>query len=277
MAQPPLTTPVLLSTSSVYPEPAAAGFEIAASLGYDGIEVMVWSDPVSQDGSALSGLSRHYGVPIHAVHSPCLAVSQRVWSSDPWQRLTRAAQLAGSVGAGTVIVHPPFVWQRDYAKTFSAGLARLTGEFPEVRFAVENMFPLRVAGRGRVVTYSPGWDPTKRGYQAYTLDVSHCAMSEISCLDMATAMGDQLAHVHLADGTGRPKDEHLVPGRGSQPCAALLGSLAADGFRGAITVEVATRRATSRDQREADLREALEFTRSALPASSRDGRRRASG
>jgi sugar phosphate isomerase/epimerase len=44
--------PVTLSTSSVFPEPTAAAFEMAATLGYDGIEVMVWTDAVSQDAGA---------------------------------------------------------------------------------------------------------------------------------------------------------------------------------------------------------------------------------
>ena len=86
--------PVLLSTSSVFPEPTAAAFEMAASLGYDAIEVMVWSDAVSQDAGALRGLSTHYDVPVRSVHAPCLMVTQRVWSPDPWERLSRAAVLA---------------------------------------------------------------------------------------------------------------------------------------------------------------------------------------
>lgn len=255
---------MLLSTSSVYPEPAAAGFEIAAALGYDGVEVMVWSDAVSQDYSALLGLSRHYEMPIQAIHAPCLMVSQRVWSPDPWVRLTKAAQLADAVGASTVVVHPPFAWQRSYARTFSAGLERLSSQYDDIQFAVENMFPLRVAGRLRVVAYSPGWDPTEVGHAAYTLDVSHCATTGIDCLDMAGAMGSQLAHVHLSDGSGLAKDEHLVPGRGTQPCAELLSSLAERGFTGAVTVEVTTRRASDRAAREADLRETLTFARTAL-------------
>ena len=45
-----------LSTASVYPESTAAAFEIAARLGYDGVEIMVWTDPVSQDtGGAARG------------------------------------------------------------------------------------------------------------------------------------------------------------------------------------------------------------------------------
>src|SRR5690242_19893029 len=106
--------PVLLSSSSVFPEPTAAAFEMAATLGYDGVEVMVWTDAVSQDVGALRGLARHYGVPVGSVHAPCLLVTQRVWSPDPWERLRRSAVLATELEAPTVVVHPPFTWQRDY-------------------------------------------------------------------------------------------------------------------------------------------------------------------
>ena len=81
---------VALSTSSVYPESCADAFEIAARLGYDGVELMVWTDPVSQDPRALARLAAHYALPVLAVHAPTLLVTQRVWSPDPWQRLRRA-------------------------------------------------------------------------------------------------------------------------------------------------------------------------------------------
>src|SRR5262249_21579450 len=202
--------PVLLSTSSVFPEPTAAAFELAAALGYDGIEVMVWSDAVSQDAGALAGLARHYGVPVRSGHAPCLMVTQRVWSPDPWQRLRRAAQLAETLDAPIVVVHPPFAWQRDYARGFSAGVARMSEEHPGVRFAVENMFPLRSVGR-EFVPYAPGWDPTAIGFAAYTLDLSHCSASRSDALAMADTMGSALAHIHLGDRTGKPRAEHLLP------------------------------------------------------------------
>jgi sugar phosphate isomerase/epimerase len=257
--------PVLLSSSSVFPEPTSAAFEMAATLGYDGVEVMVWTDAVSQDAGALRGLASHYGVPVLAVHAPCLLVTQRVWSPDPWERLRRAAQLAETLGAPTVVVHPPFTWQREYARTFSAGLERVTTKHGGVRFAVENMYPVRMAGR-EFVPYQPGWDPTDAGYDAYTLDLSHCAASRSDALAMADTMGDQLAHVHLGDGTGEGRDEHLVPGRGNQPCGELLSSLVGRDFRGAVAVEVATRGAKSRAVREADLKAALDFARQHLAA-----------
>src|SRR3954447_9777954 len=132
---------------------------MAAQLGYDGVEVMVWSDAVSQDQGALAGLSEHYGVKVGSVHAPCLLVTQRVWSPDPWERLRRAAGLAETVGAPMVVVHPPFAWQRDYAKRFVEGIDELRMAFGSVEFAVENMFPVKMAGR-RFVPYSPGYDPT---------------------------------------------------------------------------------------------------------------------
>lgn len=257
-----MSVPVLLSTSSVFPEPTAAAFEVAAKLGYDGVEVMVWTDTVSQEADALRGLSAHYGVPVRSVHAPCLLVTQRVWSPDPTVRLRRAAELADAVGAGTVVVHPPFTWQREYARGFSALLDVLAAQHPRLRFAVENMFPVRMAGR-ELVPYTPGWDPTGTGYDAYTLDLSHCAASRVDALAMADRMGERMAHVHLGDGTDRGRDEHLVPGRGGQPCAELLRSLPGRGFAGTIAVEVSTRRAASRAERETDLAEALSFARSA--------------
>jgi sugar phosphate isomerase/epimerase len=247
----------------VFPEPTAAAFELAATLGYDGVEVMVWTDAVSQDAKALHGLSDHYGVPVRSVHAPCLLVTQRVWSADPWERLRRSAELAEALGAPIVVVHPPFAWQREYARGFSTGLQRLTDKHPSVRFAIENMYPVRMAGR-EFVPYAPGWDPTAAGFDAYTLDLSHCAAARNDALEMADAMGDRMAHVHLGDGTGEGRDEHLVPGRGNQPCAALLESLAGRGYRGAVAVEVATRRAASRPVREADLAESLAFARQHL-------------
>lgn len=258
-------TPVLLSSSSVFPEPTAAAFELAAALGYDGVEVMVWTDAVSQDAGALRGLASHYGVPVLSVHAPCLLVTQRVWSSDPWERLRRAADLADAVEAPTVVVHPPFTWQRDYARSFRPGLDRIANRHRDLTFAIENMFPVRMAGR-EFVPYQPGWNPTEAGFDAYTLDLSHCAASRSDALAMADAMGEGLKHVHLGDGSGEGRDEHLVPGRGNQPCGALLESLAGRGFRGSIAVEVATRGAKSRAVREADLRDALAFARQHLPA-----------
>ena len=258
--------PVALSTSSVYPERTPEAFEIAARLGYDGIEVMVYTDPVSQTADALRGLSAYHQLPIMAVHAPSLLLTQRVWGREPWEKLRRAKDLAQRVGARVVVVHPPFRWQQEYARGFEEGLAALAAE-GDVIFAVENMYPLKVGG-SEVAGYAPHWDPTALDVPHVTLDLSHTAASGSDALAMAAELGGRLAHVHLADGTGSPTgpfpDEHLVPGRGAQPCAELLTLLPATGFDGVVVVEVNTNKAPTREDRMADLAESLAFARQHL-------------
>jgi sugar phosphate isomerase/epimerase len=220
---------------------------------------MVWTDPVSQDIEALRRLSDYHQIPVVAVHAPCLLITQRVWSTDPWTKLRRAQAAAEKLGASTVVVHPPFRWQRQYARDFVAGIWRMANE-TDVRFAVENMYPWRYRDR-EMLAYAPDWDVTKDDYRHFTIDLSHTATARTDALQMIDRMGDRLGHVHLADGRGSAKDEHLVPGRGTQPCAEVLERLALNGFDGHVVLEVNTRRAMSGAEREADLAEALAFTR----------------
>jgi sugar phosphate isomerase/epimerase len=258
--------PVALSTSSVYPERTPDAFEAAARLGYDGVEVMVYTDPVSQSGDALERLVDYHQVPVVAVHAPGLLLTQLVWGREPWSKLLRAKELAERLGAKTVVVHPPFRWQRDYTKGFEQGIRRMSEE-TDVIFAVENMYPIR-AGANEVSAYTPHWDPTKLDVPNVTLDLSHTAASASDAMQLANDLGARLAHLHLADGTGVSNgpspDEHLIPGRGKQPCAELLRGLAATSFGGLVVAEVNTRRAATRDDRLADLAETLAFARKHL-------------
>jgi sugar phosphate isomerase/epimerase len=256
---------IALSTASVYPERTPDAFELAARLGYDGVEIMVGADPVSQDIDVIERLSDHYQVPVLAIHAPCLLVTQRVWGRDPWAKLLKAQKAAERLGASAVVVHPPFRWQRDYAREFEVGLARMRDE-TNVTFAVENMFPLRARGSD-VVPYAPDWNPIDYDFPQVTLDLSHTAVSGSDAMEMATKLGDRLAHLHLADGIGvTNKDEHLVPGRGNQPCAQVLERLANTGYSGLVVLEVNTRKAASRTERIDDLAEGLAFARLHLAA-----------
>jgi sugar phosphate isomerase/epimerase len=262
---------VALSTSSVYPESGADAFEIAARLGYDGVEVMVWTDPVSQDPAALARLAQHYGIPVLSVHAPTLLVTQRVWGKEPWPKLERSLQMALDLGAGAVVAHPPFRWQKEYAAGFVDGVEELTQRYG-LPMTVENMYPWRARSR-EVQAYLPGWDPVTQPYKHVTLDFSHASTAGGDSLQMARDLGDRLTHIHLADGVGSAKDEHLVPGRGTQPCAEVLGLLAEQAWHGTVAVEVNTRKCKTRQEREAELAECLAFARLHLAASSLTGPR----
>ncbi len=266
---------VALSTAATWPATATA-FELAAKLGYDGVEVMVGVDVVSQDVDALRALSEHYKIPVLSIHAPCLLLTQRVWGTEPWGKVDRSREVAQELGATTVVVHPPFRWQREYAAGFVDGVRSRNDARADVGgvvVSVENMYPWR-AGSREIAAYAPGWDPRKEDYELVTLDLSHTAVSGSDALAMADELGSRLNHVHLADGSGSARDEHLVPGRGGQPCVELLDRLAYQAFAGTVVLEVSTRRATDRAEVEADLAEALAFTRLHMVAAiSTDGPR----
>lgn len=270
-----------LSTASVYPLRTEAAFEYADRLGYDGVELMVWGEAVSQDIGAVRKLSRRYRMPVLSVHAPCLLISQRVWGANPIHKLAHSVRAAERLEAQTVVVHPPFRWQRRYAEGFTEQVAALEAA-RDVLVAVENMFPFRTdrffgsgqsrqrmrkrgGGPGRAISaFAPSWDPLDGNHAHYTLDLSHTATAGTDALEMARRMGSGLVHLHLADGSGLPADEHLVPGHGGQPVVEVCQMLAASGFAGHVVLEVSTSHAHSTHEREALLTESLQFARTHL-------------
>ncbi|WUD63059.1 sugar phosphate isomerase/epimerase [Nocardia sp. NBC_00511] len=268
-----------LSTASVYPENTEAAFRYAAELGFDGVELMVWAEPASQSISTVQHFAHKYAMPVLAVHAPCLLISQRVWGSDPVAKLTRSVHAAEALGAATVVVHPPFRWQRRYADGFAKQVLELENSSP-VAVAVENMFPMRAdtlfrgnaiarlerrGGPGpSITTFSPSYDPTDVGFRHYTLDTSHTATAGVDPLVLARRMGSGLTHLHLADGRGAATDEHLIPGEGTQPVAELCEMLVHNGFDGQAVIEVNTQMARTTMDRAAMLNRALSFAREHL-------------
>lgn len=270
-----------LSTASVYPQNTEAAFRYAAELGYDGIELMVWAEPASQSVDTVRGYSRKYSVPVLAVHAPCLLISQRVWGADPVAKLARSVRTAEVLGADTVVVHPPFRWQRRYAEGFAEQVADLERQ-SSVAVAVENMFPMRAdklfgrrsgdirrlerrGGPGLALTaFSPSYDPTDTGFRHYTLDLSHTATAGTDPLALVERMGEGLVHLHLADGRGAAHDEHLIPGEGTQPCAEVCSALVGMGFTGHVVAEINTQEARTTAARAAMLTRTLEFARKQL-------------
>ena len=249
-----------LSTMSVFPDGIESAFAMAADLGFDGVEIMVWSDSATRDVDLISNLSRRHDMPVLSVHAPTTLLTQGVWGRDPWTRLRRSAEHAEALGADVVVVHPPFRWQREYGSDFAEGIARF-GDEHHVDFAVENMFPWRV-GSARLEAYAPGWDPTDHSYEHVCLDFSHAATAQEDSLQLTHLWGDRIRHIHLGDGSGSLKDEHLPPGRGNQPCAEVLQHLATRNWRGHVVAEVNTRRTGPR--RSAVLAETLAFARTHL-------------
>ena len=252
-----------MSTSCVFPLATEDAFRLAAQAGFDGIEVMITQDASTRDAATLPALARHYGLSILSVHAPVLPFAQFVWSTDPAQKLERSAELAARLGATTVVVHPPYRWQPGYARRFHDHVAEVAAKY-QVEVAVENMFPVTV-GPLTFRAFSPGPDPSASGARAITLDFSHAALAGRDSLEMTMAAGDRLRHIHLCDGTGSMADghvdEHLVPGRGTQPVAEVLQYLGSRRWHGSLIAEVATRGAVSDGERLEMLIESVTFAR----------------
>ncbi|MDO5661534.1 MAG: sugar phosphate isomerase/epimerase [Brachybacterium sp.] len=252
--------PVGLSSSSVFPLGVLDCFRMAEHIGYDGVEVMVSTSRDSRDPEALAAMRERYRQPILSLHAPTLFLLQHVWGRDPWVKVEKTVQMALDLDVPTIVVHPPFRWQGSYARDFVTGVGQLENEYG-VRIAVENMYPWRLGVREAMI-YLPDHDPTDEDYQNVTVDLSHAATAGDDALEMIDRLGDRLAHLHLADGSGKTtKDEHLAPGEGNQPCAEVLRRLANRGWQGSVAVEVSTRGRAEPTGREQILRQSLLFAR----------------
>jgi sugar phosphate isomerase/epimerase len=253
-----------VSTSSFFPLPLEDAFRLAQEAGADGVEVMITNNPETYDPRVLDFLMRRFNLPVLSVHAPVLLFTHGVLGYDPFTKLERSAELAVIVGADTVVVHPPFRWQNRYAKVFEAQVNDLTRNYG-VRIAVENMFGW-CAGGLNLDAYAPAWNPAALDIPDLTLDFSHAAMQDVSALKLAKEWGERLTHIHLCDGTS-PKDnfhlfdEHLLPGRGTQPVADTLEALGSSNYQGHIIAEVSTRSATTDRARVDMVAASLEYAR----------------
>jgi sugar phosphate isomerase/epimerase len=120
-----------------------------------------------------------------------------------------------------------------------------------------------------IPAYLPDWDPSDENYANITWDLSHAATAKSDSLTIVRRLLDEgrLRHLHLADGSGSAKDEHLAPGRGVQPCAEVLSMVgASETFSGMVVLELNTRKAKTPDEREGDLMYSLAYARQHLKA-----------
>ena len=268
-----MSIPVGLSNACLMPAGVENTFALAAGLGYDGVEVMVWSERTTQDSRLLSVLAERYEQPVLAVHAPTLLLTRGVFGPDPWDKVDRSIELAFALGAPNVVLHPPFFWQTRYARSFVAGVV-LRETTTGMHLCVENMFtwrPRDARSSREFQAYSPTWDPVGQGYHSVTLDISHAATSGSDALAMARALGPTLRHLHLTDGVPGFRDDHLLPGQGNQDCAGVLAHLADTGFEGRggqVVVEVKAGSMTAAERREG-LTSALAFAREHLEGEGR--------
>jgi len=242
---------ILLSNAPFHHRRLVDAFEVAAEAGFDGVELMVTGDPVTQDAAAVARIASDVGLPVPVVHGPFLLLTRGVFGSDPLVKVARTCALARTLGADLVIVHPPFRWQqafRDWLDVESSRPVRDTfGAAHGVRVAVENLYPvpLRAATpRLHTVTHPEHLEK----HRHVVLDTSHLAVTGVDLGAAWDVVGPRTEHLHVSDHDGGWGDRHLLIGEGHLPLGALLGRVSRDVAAPSITLELHLRRALLDDR-----------------------------
>jgi sugar phosphate isomerase/epimerase len=263
--------PVLFSSAAFFARPLSWTFRLAAESGYRGVEVMVTKDPESQDPARIRALAEEFGLTVGALHAPCLLLTRKVWGTDPIGKIDRSVEAAADADVPVVVVHPPYRWQRAFRQWLLDDLPSLE-ERTGVAVAVENMFPVRVAGRH--VTFHSNQDLEQlEGLPHLVLDTSHAAVAKHDLREVRRLFGPSLRHVHFSDNAGKGWDSHLPPGDGVLDLDAFLEDLVVSGYDGAVSLEVDLRPALGdADRLAATMVRMRERTERALASAARAAR-----
>jgi len=220
-----------------------------AEAGFTEIELMVTRDTRTHEPDIPLRLAEERGLRIASVHGPFLVITKSVWGLDPIGKIQRGIEMCQAFDADTLVVHPPFLWERRYA-TWITERAEESLAATGVKVAVETMYPKWVAGR-KLRGYR--WlDPAELAAAAshVVLDTSHLSVARQDILDGYEILAPRLEHIHLSDNAGDGKDGHLELGGGSLPLVRFLSELRRTKYAGTISLELSVSRYL---QRSADL------------------------
>jgi sugar phosphate isomerase/epimerase len=232
---------VQCSTGPFWAYELAFAMDCLAEAGFTEIELMVTRDRITQEPDIPLKLAEERGLRIASVHAPFLVITKNVWGMDPIGKIERGAEMCQAFGADSMIVHPPYLWERDYAHWVMNEAEEFTAN-TGVTVAVETMYPKWVAGR-RVRAYR--WLHPKSLVGAcphVALDTSHLSVSRLDILDSFEILLPKLEHIHLSDNAGDGRDGHLELEQGVLPIDRFLGEVRKSSYSGPISLEVSVRR-----------------------------------
>ncbi|MDQ3916651.1 MAG: sugar phosphate isomerase/epimerase [Actinomycetota bacterium] len=236
-----MTPRVQCSTGPFWAFSLEVAMDSLAEAGFHEIELMVTRDPRTQDPAIPLRLAEERGLRIASVHGPFLLVTKNVWGLDPVGKIKRGAEMCKAVGADTMIVHPPYFWEREYTRWVDKQ-AEVFEAQTGVTVAVETMYPVWMAGR-KLRAYR--WlDPRElvRACHRVVMDTSHVTVARGDILDAYEVLAPKLVHVHLSDNAGDGRDGHLSLGDGILPIDRFLTELRRTGYGGAVSLELSVSR-----------------------------------
>jgi sugar phosphate isomerase/epimerase len=211
--------------------------DAVAEAGYSQIELMVTRDPKTQEPELPLQLARERGLEIASVHGPFLVVTKTVWGLDPLEKIHRGVDMCRAFGAATLIVHPPYLWEREYAQWLRREAAELSVR-TGVTVGVETMFPKWVAGRQLRVHRWLEAEELFDACSSVVLDTSHVTVARQDAIRAYDVLLPKLVHVHLSNNAGDGRDGHLELEQGVLPMERILERIRKTRYAGAISLEL---------------------------------------
>lgn len=237
-----------VSTRTSGKRPIAETLELAAGLGYAGVEI--WSDDLDSSGerpSELRGRAERLGLTllVHAYTNDNLTARKEENRLRAFRRTRYAMETAVKLGASVCVVHPG---RRRSAKDDAEGpwplmveaFTRLTGDAERLglTLAIEHMEPVGGQFFCRAADVQRLFDAVPMQSLGLTLDLAHAANHCRMTGDDLTAFiegVERVVHVHLSDGS--PANHHVPLGEGDWNIAGMLDLLRRRGYEGTVTVE----------------------------------------
>lgn len=243
----------IFSTGSLYTYGLDRCFALSAQAGFDGVELMIDQRWDTRQVDYLKQLVERYRQPVLAVHSPFTPYVPG-WPDYEPDRILASLRLAEDLGAMVVVHHLPF---RRGWKWLRLGATRLPLPMPgqgahgsyrrwlleaypdvqattAVTLCIENMPARRSLGRTWTAHQWNTMEEIAR-FPALTMDTTHLGTWGLEPVEVYSRLQARVRHVHLSNFNGR---EHRRPEDGHLRLDELLATMAADGYRGLICLEL---------------------------------------
>ena len=220
--------------------------------GFDEIELMVTRDPRTHEPEIPLRLAEERELKIAALHGLFLAITKGVWGMDPLGKIKRGAEMCRALGATSQIVHPPYLWERDYTRWLAMEAADFTAE-TGVTVAVETMYPKWVAGRQLRAYRFLEPKALFLGAPHVALDTSHVTVARQDIFDAYQVLLPKLVHIHLSNNAGDGRDGHLALEQGILPMGRFLAEVSRTKYAGPVSLELSVRRYLERPRALVDM------------------------
>jgi sugar phosphate isomerase/epimerase len=230
---------ISISTGTLFIFPLRKAFEMAAEVGFEGVELIINQD-FQRVNSRILMTELAEIIPIISIHAPFMPLDG--WGT-PVDSLKRSVELAAGVGVPLVTFHPPSwlgfelgFWRwlyriHDFQKEVGGG---------EVLLAMENMPWTGKFKTNQYILSQPEkmieFITERNLYQ--TFDCTHMGSGKANFINDFYHFYDsgRIRNVHFSDyGHGR---EHLLPGHGILPLTRFLNHLSTTGYDETLTLEL---------------------------------------